>query len=64
MTGVAEHLGFPAMLALLLVVAVIIMAVYRNYHVRTGFQFGWFRFFLETDREQPAPKNEAAPPLK
>jgi len=59
MTAFAEHLqsiSLGGIVALLLVASVIVIAVCRNYHVKTGLRFGWFSFFLETERNGPETK--------
>jgi hypothetical protein len=56
MTAFAENfpsISLYAIVALLLVVSVIVIAICRNYHVRTGLRVGWISFFLETDRNEP-----------
>lgn len=52
MNAITVHIQYISFGALLLFGAVIMVAICLNYHVKTGVQVGWFRFFLETDRDE------------
>lgn len=66
MSAVTGHLQFISwpVIGTVLLFLVILIAVCRNYHVKTGLRLGWFSFFLETERNQSSPRNEAAPDPK